>query len=407
MTGRRKTVLWCGDAVVSTGFARATHKIINGLLPDWDVAVLGLNYHGDPHDYPYKIYPCKNPLTGATNAFGLQRLAELIKKHGPDVVVVQNDPWNIPYYLKACGNVPVVGFVAVDGKNCRGAGMNGLANAVFWTRFGEEQAKLGGYSGQTAVVPLGVDLDVYRPLDRAAVRKMFSGPREFGPRFPVDGFIVGVVGRNQVRKRLDLAVQYFAAWVKGLQVDDAYLYLHVGPTGDEGFDLSQLPRYYGIANRVIVDEAPLGAGWTEERLNQTYNAFDVLLSTSQAEGWNLPAMEAMAAGVPCVLPAWAAHTEWPEDAAELVPCTATCCTPNNINVVCGIPDLEGTVAALDRLYRDRAHRSDLSVRGQVLAAKPRYRWPAVAEAFKVALEASLDGGTNRRLSQPLLEEVSA
>jgi glycosyltransferase involved in cell wall biosynthesis len=289
MTVKRKTVLWCGDAVVSSGFARATHKIINGLLPDWDVVVLGLNYHGDPHDYPYRIYPCKNPLTGATNAFGLQRLAELIQKHGPDVVVVQNDPWNIPYYLKACGNVPVVGFVAVDGKNCRGAGMNGLANAVFWTRFGEEQAKL----------------------------------------------------------------------------------------------------------------------WTEERLNQTYNCFDALLSTSQAEGWNLPAMEAMAAGVPCVLPAWAAHTEWPEGAAELVPCTATCCTPNNINVICGIADPEGTVAALDRLYRDPAHRRDLSVRGQALVAQPRYRWPAVAEAFKAALEGSLDGGTNRRPVQPLLEEANA
>lgn len=404
MTEKRKTLLWCGDAGVATGFARATHQILDVLRQTWDVHVLGINYYGDPHRWPYDIYPCTNPLERATNQFGLHRIAKLIQKLGPDVVVVQNDPWNIPYYLKACGNVPVVGLIAVDGKNCRGAGMNGLALATFWTQFGEQEAKLGGYSGRTAVVPLGVDLDTYYPLDRQATRKMFAGPREFGARFPVDGFIVGVVGRNQVRKRLDLAVQYFAEWQRRSGAD-AYLYLHVGPTGDEGYDLTQLPRFYGVANRVIVDEPPIGDGWTEARLNQTYSVFDCLLSTSQAEGWNLPAMEAMAAGVPCVLPAWAAHTEWPEDAALLVPCSTTACTPNGINVVCGVPDLEGTVSALDRLYRDPALRAELSTRGHRVVGQERYRWPAVGAAFRDALEDALSL-TARGPVQPRLEVLA-
>lgn len=406
MSGKRKTLLWCGDAGVSTGFARATHKILDVLKDTWDVHVLGINYHGDPHPYPYDIWPCTNPLEGATNSFGLHRIGKLIGKLGPDVVVVQNDPWNIPYYLKACGNVPVVGFVAVDGKNCRGAGMNGLALAAFWTRFGEQEARLGGYRGRTAVVPLGVDMETYYPLDQRETRRLFAGPREFGPRFPVEGFIVGVVGRNQVRKRLDLAVQYFAEWVHRRKADDAYLYLYVGPTGDEGYDLAQLPRFYGVANRVIVDTPPIGDGFTEARLNQTYSVFDCLLSTSQAEGWNLPAMEAMAAGVPCVLPAWAAHTEWPEDGALLVPCTSTVCTPNNINVVCGVPDREGTIEALDSLYTDRDLRHRLAVRGQQVVAQPQYRWPAVGAAFRDALEEAL-AVTRLNPVQPRLEEVTA
>lgn len=401
-----KTLLWCGDAVVATGFGRATHKTLEAFHPDWNVNVLGLNYYGDPHPYPYDIYPATNPLKKATNGFGLHRIHELVRKLGPDVVVVQNDPWNIPYYLKACGNVPVVGLIAVDGKNCRGAGMNGLTLATFWTRFGEQEAKAGGYSGRTAVVPLGVDLETYHPLDRREVRQLFAGPREFGPRFPVDGFIVGVVGRNQVRKRLDLAVQYFAEWIKRRDIHDAYLYLHVGPTGDEGYDLSQLPQWCGVANKVIVDSPPIGDGLPESRLNQTYNTFDCLLSTSQAEGWNLPAMEAMAAGVPCILPDWAAHTEWPEDAALLVPCSTFACTPNNINVVCGVPDLEGTVAALDRLYTNHELRRRLSARGLEVVSQPQYRWPAVGVAFRAALEEALTL-TNRKPMQPRLEEVTA
>lgn len=386
-------VLWCGDAGVSSGFARATHHVVGALHRDRHAAVLGINYHGDPEvarRYPYDIYPCVDAFdTGVKGDFlGLARLPGLLRKLGPDVVVVQNDPWNIPQYLKVAGNVPVVGWIAVDGKNCRGAGMNGLALAVFWTRFGEEQARLGGYAGATAVVPLGVDLDVYRPLDTRETREKFRDML-FGPRFPVDGFIVGVVGRNQVRKRLDLAIKYFAEWVKTRGIDDAYLYLHVGPTGDESFDLFQLPQYYGVANRVIVSEPTIGHGDTEEMLNEVYNMFDVLLSTSQAEGWNLPAMEAMAAGKPVVLPDWAAHSEWPEDAALLVPCSTTACTPNNINVICGVPDMDATVDALDKLYASESLRREMSGRGSALVSRPRYRWDAVAAAFRDALDETL------------------
>ncbi len=388
-----KRLLWCGDAGVSSGFARATHRTLDVLKQTWDVHVLGINYHGEPdvqRQHGYDIYPCTDPHEAGTKGdfLGVQRLPRLLQKLGPDVVVVQNDPWNVPQYLRACGNVPVVGWIAVDGKNCRGSGMNGLAQATFWTRFGEEQARLGGYAGRTAVVPLGVDLETYRPLDRRAVRTHFRDLL-FGPRFPVDGFIVGVVGRNQFRKRLDLAVAYFAEWVSSRGIDDAYLYLHVGPTGDESFDLFQLPQYYGIANRVIVSEPQVGHGDTEARLNEVYNIFDVLLSTSQAEGWNLPAMEAMAAGVPCVLGDWAAHSEWPRGAAVLVPCPTTACTPNGINVVCGVPGRDETIAALDALYRSRELRADLSAKGSALVAQPQYRWRAVGEAFRDSLEDAL------------------
>jgi len=403
----KRKLLWVGDAGVSTGFARVTHGILDTLRATWDVGVLGVNYHGDPHDYPYPIWPCVAPYDDAHDAFGIERLPKIIRRFGPDVIVVQNDPWNVPKYLRAVGNVPTVGFVAVDGKNCRGGGMNGLALAVFWTEFGREQARLGGYSGPTAVVPLGVDLDVYRPLDRAATRAHHARLL-FGPRFPVDGFIVGVVGRNQQRKRLDLAIAYFAEWIRTTRRDDAYLYLYVAPTGDEGFDVTQLAGYYGMANRAIVVEPHVGHGNREALLNEIYNTFDVLLSTSQAEGWSLPTMEAMAAGVPCVVPDWAALGEWPEDAAVKIPCSTFACTPNKINVVCGVPDRAPTIAALDRLYADPAFRAELGQRGRDLVARPQFRWPAIGAAFRDALDVALVlRGTGAAVEAPALAPVAA
>ncbi len=382
-----RRLLWIGDAGVHSGFARVTHGVLDVLARTWDVHVLGINYRGDPHDYPYPIYPAAS----GGDSLGVGRTAELVERLGPDCVCLLNDPWNVPAYRQRAGDTPVVAFLAVDGKNCRGAEwLSGLALAVFWTQFGLHEARQGGYAGPAAVVPLGVDVDVYQPGDREAARARLGLDRVFTHRgLPRDTFIVGTVNRNQTRKRFDLLVQYFAEWVKSRGITDAALYVHSAPTGDEAYTLSQLAQYYGIANRLIEPRLTNRNGATEAAMAATYPVFDVLLSTSQNEGWSLPTMEAMACGIPCVVPKWAALSEWPEDAAITVPCSTTSCTPHQINVIGGIPDRQATIAALDRLYRDRALRADYAGRGRALVSRPQYRWPAIGAAFTEALETAL------------------
>ena len=48
-------ILWYGDACSNTGFARVTHSVLDHLSKEHEVVVLGINYTGDPHEYPYKI----------------------------------------------------------------------------------------------------------------------------------------------------------------------------------------------------------------------------------------------------------------------------------------------------------------------------------------------------------------
>src|SRR5580765_6972456 len=104
-----RRLLWIGDAACASGFARCTHYTLDALRQSWDIVVLGLNYMGDPHDYPYKIYPC---FSGG-DLFGIGRIPELVQKYRPEVVVIQNDPWNIPQYMKPLVNVPTVAALAV------------------------------------------------------------------------------------------------------------------------------------------------------------------------------------------------------------------------------------------------------------------------------------------------------
>lgn len=376
-----RKLLWIGDAAVSSGFARATHYTLETLRKHWDVSVLGLNYKGDPHSFPYPIYPC---FPGG-DLFGLGRMSELVgSKIRPDVIVVQNDPWNFPAYLARTGNVPMIGTIAVDGKNCAGRGLNGLALALFWTKFGEQEAKIGGYSGKSGVIPLGVDLKIYKPMDKIEARKAIGLPEQLH-----NAFIIGNVNRNQPRKRLDLCMMYFAEWIRTKNVQDAYFFFHTAPTGENGYDVSQLAQYFGIANRLILAEPEIGNGVTEDNLCKTYNSFDVMMTTTQGEGFGLPMFEGMACGIPQIVPDWSALGELGEDAVLKVPCSAMACTPNKINVIGGIMDRELAIDAMDKMYRDEQYRNSCREKGFALVNNPRYDWGVIGEEFNTAVETAL------------------
>lgn len=385
-----RKLLWVGDAGCPSGFARATHEILNVLRETWDVYVLGMNYRGDPDGFPEflrgRIWAC----APGGDALGVGRLIWMMDNVKPDVVLFQNDPWHIKYYTaqldkfkKEYGHVTRVGAIAVDGKNCQGAAMNGLDAAVFWTQFGVDEARQGGYKKPASVVPLGVDSSFYTPGDRAEARRR----RKF-PESHVDAFVVGNVNRNQPRKRLDLTIEYFAQWVKEQQVDDAYLYLHVAPTGDEGFDCQALARYYGIGPRLIMAVPEVFYGNTEAEMLDTYRSFDVQISTTAGEGFGLTTFEGMACGVPQIVPDWSALGELTKDAATLIPCTTTAAAPN-INTIGGLADKDSTIAALHMLYENKEARRTLGQLGRDRACERRFAWRAVGEGFRDSIAAAV------------------
>ena len=71
-------ILWYGDAVSNTGFARVTHSVLDHLKKEHEVVLYGINYQGDPHDYPFKIYPgaAHNP----NDRFGVGRIQQILEK---------------------------------------------------------------------------------------------------------------------------------------------------------------------------------------------------------------------------------------------------------------------------------------------------------------------------------------
>lgn len=404
-------ILVIGDAVAQTGFSRCTHAVADSLhAAGHDILVIGINYYGSGHTYPYRIIPAHDPTDFGQDGWGIGRLPSVLLREFPDIVIINQDPWNIKAYFTQLSaafselmrnvklskeefrkllKIRFVGWLAVDGENqITAADLNDrLDHVVVWAKFAQKELETRGWEGLTSIIPLGVDTSVFYPREGARSQVF--------PMLPEDAFIVGVVGRNQIRKRIDLSIRYFAKWLDTLSADErelCYLYLHVAPTGENAVDIRALILYYGLKGRVLAFEPQPGHGVTDEEMALIYSGLDVYLTTTQGEGFGLPALEAMACGCPCIVPDWSGLGCWTGDAAIKVPCTSFAMNaPQNQSphTIGGIPDEAETLLYLTKLHNSRTGRFGFSweaysKRGIRLAES--LSWPAVHAAWVNLIE---------------------
>lgn len=278
-----RLVLW-SDFCCPTGFARVGETIADSLQRQWDIAVLAINFHGDHHPLSqrYRLYPA---FMGG-DKFGIDRLGDIIRVEQPDAVLMIQDAWNIAKAIKHLGpeHPPLVAYVPVDGTSLRRADvapLNACAAVVAYTAFGRRELWRAGLTAPCAVIPHGIDLDTFRPVDQAETRRRVG--------LDEDTYAVLVLDRNQVRKRLDIAFEAFARFAadKGPNVRLIY---H-GQVHDVGWDIPAMAEDLGIADRLILTTRDaMDATWRGVALDDMaaiYSLADVKLSTSSGEGWGL------------------------------------------------------------------------------------------------------------------------
>jgi len=139
-------------------------------------------------------------------------------------------------------------------------------------------------SQRITVVPCGVDTDVFRPLDKAAMRrKLGLGAKEQ---------IVLFVGRIEPLKGIDVLLRAVS------HLDGHFRVLVIGGDGKDGArksELAALAAELRIADKVtFLDAVP------HESLPTYYNAADICVVPSYYESFGLVAVEAMACGVPVI-----------------------------------------------------------------------------------------------------------
>ncbi len=161
------------------------------------------------------------------------------------------------------------------------------ADAIIVASTQEEQLLQRLYKGASTkvrVIPCGVDLDIFRPLDQLAARHELglNGER-----------VLLFVGRPDPLKGLDILVSVAAQ----LEHPDGVRLLVVGGEGAPlEFDLQQ----EDIQNPLVEQQVSFLGRVEHDRLPYFYNAADVCVIPSYYESFGMVALEAMACGTPVV-----------------------------------------------------------------------------------------------------------
>lgn len=412
----KPVLLVLGDAVAPTGFARVMHALLQRFAEHYEVHQIGQNYRGDPHPYPWSIYPAH--LGG--DVYGIGRIAELAEKLKPSLVFAVNDAWILNQALEALrpsrGDARVVLYTPIDGGPLDPAYVKAFDVAddvVAYTEFGREvlgsafaeaRAAAGGELRLPAlhVIPHGVDTESFFPLDqRPQGAPVLEAAGIADPRLaakkallptladPESSFVVLNANRNQPRKRIDLTMDAFARFARG-KPDNVLLYLHMG-LEDAGWNIPRLADYFGIQDRLVVSStSAMPQSLPDSHLNLVYNACDVGLSTSTGEGWGLVSFEHAAARGAQVMTGHDTAVELWRDAGVLVPPRHVLINPK-ISTEAKIADPADVASALEELYRDRDRLAQRQEAAYRRAAAPQLRWSAIADRFLSLFERDRDG----------------
>jgi glycosyltransferase involved in cell wall biosynthesis len=158
------------------------------------------------------------------------------------------------------------------------------------------------------VMEHGVDTMVFKPMtdiERIGIRRSMN--------IPSDAKIFLNVNRNSQRKRLDLTIMGFARLLKKFPSEKFYLVFVTSVKPEGGACYNPLQIYMNELNRAgldvqtygtrvsVVDTTPPSAYYSDDSINQLYNAADVGINTSNGEGFGLCQLEHMATGAPQVV----------------------------------------------------------------------------------------------------------
>jgi len=397
--------LHTGQAVVMREIAMGLHK-----TGKYNIVIAGWGFNGYPHNFPFTILPASAKDFGR-NGFpeagvhGLEKIIDMVK---PQILWTVADIWMVNYIneIKNRNTFKWVAYTPVDGSPVPGYWfdwLNKVDQVVCETQYGvDEMLKAEPNLRNPRFIYHGCNTESFKPLSAedkiknrglvhyASVKDMRNLEMKVGLK--EEDFIVGVVARNQPRKNYDKIIKAFAIFAK--DKENVKLWCHAAPI-DQAYNIPQLADMYDLKGKVIfTPNYNIGNGLTESDLNIVMNLFDVHMLPTQGEGFGIPILETMAAGVPQIVTDFSSHVEYSKTAAELIevdyPDDFITGIPHPVERA--IPRPTRMAELLEKLYQDKEHRLTLAKNARSVAEK--MTWDATIPQW----EDVMDGLLNPTLS---------
>jgi glycosyltransferase involved in cell wall biosynthesis len=354
-----------------------------GFLNPNDVFFWGVNYHGEPHNLPVKVWPAQIAASRDPDLYGRGRLLTEVltrNKFGEiDMLFVLQDHFTVssfpngpqPHPFIPClidelrkkqGHLRVVQYVPVDGVTLYPEWVDWMVDRVdvpvAYTKFGRNVLLnyVPRLRDKLRVIPHGTNPEIFRPATEEERNDFRAKVYRCAPDRPV--FVV--VNRNQPRKDLARALVIHKQVLR--KMPNALLYIHANVNDSAGLNLSAVAHSLRIpADSLRLAQFQEGQGVPIETLRMVYAASDVFYTTARGEGWGLTLTEAMSCGLPCVAPDHSSHTEILQDGRGILvpPDPWPSFQTLDHDQPRRLADVEAMASALVETYHNTAKRQEL------------------------------------------------
>lgn len=385
-------ILSISDDGVASGYGRIAMTINTRLVKrGYEVMAASLTYDGVlPANYegeklPYHVAS----LNGKANWPDI--VVAMVNAWQPDVIWVTQD---MHPYVSLIANAPLdwsrYAFVIttpVDGKPIYPPWIEIAKRADGFLTISEFGVQAWRETGvQAKLCRPGIDPDKFRPLlpeEKRAIRAKLG--------IPEDGFVVGMMSMNQGRKAIPQEIKAFFDFAQ--DKPNARLLLDMDSASPAGWDIPALcTQFSWPVEKIIFRAQAISRGVYD--LNERYNALDVHGVLAMREGFGLPVLEAMAAGVVSFAQDWCAGTEVVgEGRGVLIPSVPYFIPSTWGGALDRLPDYDALTRKLQWLYDNPDARRALAKQGEEWAR--RQTWDIAVDTAASVINSALEKRANR------------
>lgn len=226
--------------------------------------------------------------------YGGDALVEHSRNNGFKVAYIMLDLFAInPQFLEQLNQMGVkfCPYLPIDQEPISPGILNNLRYAykiITFSQFGQKALEKEGFASH--LIPEGIDLEIFKPMDKQKMRDKYG--------LPQDAFMFGMVAANKEnppRKSFQQVLEAFALFYKNHP--EAAIFFHSQQNSPAGFPILEYARHLGVADRIyFINPYKAVFGADSKVICEEINCMDVYLNPSSTEGFGMGMVESQACG---------------------------------------------------------------------------------------------------------------